>query len=521
MQYFKFRSRLIILLISIGILTFGLSFPTFIKAELGAKLYFLPVSGKFEVGQSIQVRVAVDTGGQAINAVEDTISFSKDTLECVNLSKSKSDTILTLWIKEPACSAGQITFAGGVPDPGFTGTGCLFIINFKAKATGDAWVKFNQAQVLANDGLGTNILSSSGRADFEITSRKLPEPSPVEALIIPPVGIKIYSPTHPDQNQWSSKRDVVFTWTWQQGITDFSYIFDKNPRTEPDKIGEGLITSISYLNVEDGIWYFHLAAKTGTKWGPTSHYKVQIDTTKPYGLKIIPGEKLPTVNPSPLIEIEAKDDASGIDYYQIRVDQEEAVKTDKNKYQLFALKPGKHQVEVLVFDKSGNYLDNRIDLEILPLPVPKIDFWTEQILLGEPFVVRGKSVANIKVNLNIFDEKNKLLSLNTQSDNLGNWLIEYTEVLAKGKYRFYAVAETATDVISSPSEEKTFEILTNAIKIFGIIFPANAIIWLIISLLAIIGILVALFLFFYLPFFPKMRGGLKRFLKKRTPKIIK
>lgn len=36
-----------------------------VRAEASAKLYFLPTSGTFGVGETIQVRVAVDTGGQA------------------------------------------------------------------------------------------------------------------------------------------------------------------------------------------------------------------------------------------------------------------------------------------------------------------------------------------------------------------------------------------------------------------------------------------------------------------------
>lgn len=467
--------------------------------EKTAKVYFLPSSGTFSVGQAFSVRTAVDTGGQAINAVEDTISFSNDTLEVENLAKT--GTILTLWVKEPIYdnSSGQIIFVGGVPNPGFTGIGHLFIINFKAKAEGSGWVKFNAAQVLANDGFGTNITSSIGRADYTIEKPALPPPVPVKPPVVPPIvpPIELKSATHPDPDVWYAKRDVIFTWTWQSGVKDYSYIFDRKSDTVPDDIGEGLDTSISYIDVEDGVWYFHIRAKIYRGWADAAHFKVRIDATPPYGLKIVFDEELPTRNPSPSFKIEVKDDTSGVEYYEVKVDQEDVVRIEEPEYKIPTLRPGGHQVLVRAYDKAGNFAEDSLAFKILPLLPPKITYWTKQILFDEPLLIKGETIPQAKINIIINGEVLKEpLMLTTESDEKGEWFLKYKELFKKGEYKFWATAETKAGAVSPPSEEKTFEVLANAVRIFGFILPASVLGGLIVFLLAVIAGLVVIILFF-------------------------
>lgn len=70
------------------------------EAAATARLYFLPESGTFEMGKSFQIRAVVDTGEQSTNAFEDTISFSKDTLEVTNISNDKQTGIDYYEVKE-------------------------------------------------------------------------------------------------------------------------------------------------------------------------------------------------------------------------------------------------------------------------------------------------------------------------------------------------------------------------------------------------------------------------------------
>jgi hypothetical protein len=456
-----------------------------------AKVYFLPASGTFEVERTFQVRVAVDTGGQAMNAVEDTISFSNDTLEVIGFSKA--GTILTIWVVNPSFdnSTGQIRFSGGVPTPGFTGVGRLFIINFRAKAAGSAWVNFNNAKVLANDGFGTDIISSMGRADYTIKEPVLPRPVPVRPPAVPPIEVK--SLTHPDPDVWYTKRDVIFTWKWQRGIKDYSYILDQEAETIPDDTGEGLDTSISYTDVDDGIWYFHLKAKTSKGWDKVAHYRVQIDASPPHDLKIVFDETLPTRNPSPSFRLEVKDDISGIVHYEIKVDRRDIIKIEEAQYKIPALRPGKHQVLVKVYDKAGNFAEETLSFQILPMMPPKITYWTRQVVFDESFLIKGTTIPDAKIDVIITRQgEEKFLILTTDSDVQGNWILKYEKLLRRGKYKFYAIVETKAGAVSAPTEEKTFQVLANAVRIFGLVLADSVLKRLIVFFLAVIAILVVI-----------------------------
>src|SRR5690606_23697556 len=99
-----------------------------------------PSSGSFTVGSTFSVRLLVNAG-QAINAAEAVLSFPSDKLEVKSVSTASSR--FTLWALGPTYSngSGTITFAGGLPSPGFTGNGGLILtIVFQAKATGSAKV---------------------------------------------------------------------------------------------------------------------------------------------------------------------------------------------------------------------------------------------------------------------------------------------------------------------------------------------------------------------------------------------
>ncbi len=125
-----------------------------------AALSISPSSGNYNVGDTITISLLVNTSDKSINAVAGKINFPVDKLEVTSISKSNS--ILTLWVEDPSYSNkdGVISFSGVSPSPGFNGpAGQVISIVFKVKAEGDAVIETKEAQVLANDGLGTDILT--------------------------------------------------------------------------------------------------------------------------------------------------------------------------------------------------------------------------------------------------------------------------------------------------------------------------------------------------------------------------
>lgn len=143
-----------------SILSFKLPGSSSSEMQVAAVLRAVPSGNNFTVGDTITVALVVDTKGVSINAVGGIITYSPDSVEIVDTFKT--DSIINYWVQEPTFSnaSGTASFSGVVLSPGFTGSaGNIITLSFKAKRAGETNIDITDAQVLANDGLGTNILT--------------------------------------------------------------------------------------------------------------------------------------------------------------------------------------------------------------------------------------------------------------------------------------------------------------------------------------------------------------------------
>ena len=132
-------------------------------------------------GDIVTVRVSVNAGGTAINTAEGTLQFPTDVLQALSLDKSSS--IFSIWVEDPSFSnqSGQVSFSGGLPNPGYSGTnGTVLTVSFRAKTTGVATLSLANAVVRANDGLGTNVLQSTGTLQLKVISAPAATPAPTQ-----------------------------------------------------------------------------------------------------------------------------------------------------------------------------------------------------------------------------------------------------------------------------------------------------------------------------------------------------
>src|ERR1700744_3518698 len=95
-----------------------------------ATLSLSPSGGSYAVGKTISVRVLVGSGGQSINAVDGSITFSNDTLTLSSISKSG---IVNLWAQDPTFSnsSGTANFQGVILNGYTGGGGTVVTLNFK------------------------------------------------------------------------------------------------------------------------------------------------------------------------------------------------------------------------------------------------------------------------------------------------------------------------------------------------------------------------------------------------------
>lgn len=143
------------------------------------------------VGETFTETIKVASTDAPINAVSVTLNFPTDKLQVVSVSKSGS--IINLWPQDPAFSnsRGTVTLEGVMlSSTGFQGSaGKVVAVTFKVKSTGSATLSFGNSSVLANDGQGTNVLTSSKSSLITLTPAVAtpPPPQPIEAPAPAPV----------------------------------------------------------------------------------------------------------------------------------------------------------------------------------------------------------------------------------------------------------------------------------------------------------------------------------------------
>jgi len=430
-------------------------------SAFAASLYFSPTTGNYNVGQTFSVSVYVSSADQSMNAASGIISFPKDKLNVVSLSKTGS--IFSLWVQDPTFSnsAGTITFEGIVFNPGFIGSaGKVITINFKTKEAGSVPLTFSSGSVLANDGKGTNILTSMGSGSYVIQS------SPEEEEYIPPkntpVAPIVSSPTHPDSEKWYSSNNPKFTWEVPEGVTGAKLLVDHKPIAVPTVFYSEPIAEKQLEDLADDIWYFHVQLKNKSGLGGVSHFKFQIDTASPLSFEIEVKEGKETTNPQPTLVFETTDEMSGVDYYQVRIDQEPLIETREKEYKIPVQTFGTHTIIVRAVDKAGNNTLAMTEINILPIGTPVITDYPQTLLPGATLSIKGTAVPETQVKVYIQKDEKEVKTGETKSDAEGRWSYIGTESLEKGVYKIWAEVIDSLGAKSEPSEKVTIQVIPPA-----------------------------------------------------------
>lgn len=484
-----------------------------------ASLYLAPASGTYVIGGSFSVSIKVNSGGgEGINAAEGVINYDTNLLDATAVSNGGS--IFPFWTVQPAISGGTIRFGGGLPPPAYTGAaGHIIKITFKAKKAGKAAVRFASGAVLANDGKGTNILSSMGSASYVISpkvdapkqskpaSDKQESKAPEKEYNKP----IIKSETHPDTEKWYNNNNVKFSWELPSGATGVSIDFNQEPISDPGPKSDGDFNSKEYKDAEDGVWYLHLKFKDSRKWGTIAHYKIMIDTEAPLPFEIFIPEI--EIGEWPVMQFSAKDERSGLKKYEILAGALDGevyeLEADKTEFQLRDLNVGEHTAIVKAIDNAGNERIASVNFSINALESPKIKNYPREIKPNDNFYVNGTAPADSEILLFIQKSNGDIYKDAVRSDINGDWFYLSLEKFDKGRYIFWAVAKNNNGIKSIPSKKISFLATPPVFAVIGS-FVINYF-TVLVSLLFMIFLIIALILFIFI--------AIKRKLKKETIEI--
>ena len=353
------------LLLSILIFSFGL---ISVSQAVSSSLYLSPSSGSVLVGSTFTLSVFLNTEGNNINVVWAELEFPPEILQIT--SPTTGESFISQWTIPPNYSneKGIISFKGGVPEGITTSAGLVSTITFRANASGTAQIRFKEeSKVLLNDGQGTDVLTNKINGQYQI-------------LVPASEGPQVFSPTHPNPNIWYADSSPSFSWQKEVGLTDFSWAFDQNPNGRPDGTSDGQITMVSFPDTRDGIWYFHLRQKKDNVWGMTSTVSVRIDTTTPqeFEPKVETYSRL--VGYQTMVYFETKDEASGIDHYEIGLSDLSSSETfpsffseQLSPYKVPFDSAGKYVIIIKAIDKAGNIRETEARFRLMTPMISHIE----------------------------------------------------------------------------------------------------------------------------------------------------
>lgn len=306
-----------------------------------------------------QVVIKLFTGGEAINAVGVEINYDPRAAEVLDIITTKSFCYQDLFIQKNIDNEnGKVEIACGLPSPGFQErSGIVAELLVQPLKSGELALKFGEGtQVLADDGLGTNVLRLAIDGSYQVRSY-----APEEEATGP---IPVFSYTHPNSERWYQRKEISFSWPHLEGTTGYRYTFNQIPDFIP---GKENITQDNFLQLsveQDGIYYFHLMPEKENAAETISHLKVMIDSTPPLSPEIQVSDK--EINKGEVVRFDftAEDELSGLQAgFYVKVIEGIFLPVKAPLYMPF-LERGEYSVTIRAFDKAGNFNDSEVKIKV-------------------------------------------------------------------------------------------------------------------------------------------------------------
>lgn len=159
-------------------------------------------------GQTFTVSVLVSSA-LPVNAFTGMVTFDHVVLSVEAISYNTS--IADLWTEEPWFSQGDgtINFTGGTTrSGGFTGTGGLITVTFRALTAGPAHLTLQNARILQHDGFGTDVpLSAPIDTVFTVIPETLHSVASHDSAAVVTIA-PTYSPTDLNHDGHTSLGDI-------------------------------------------------------------------------------------------------------------------------------------------------------------------------------------------------------------------------------------------------------------------------------------------------------------------------
>ena len=292
---------------------------------------------------------------------------------------------------------------------------------------------------------------------------------PVKAQVLPSLP-QVRVPLYPDMSRWYNYLgDIIVLWDVPDDVVGVATIIDHSPNTAPQMAEKELATGKKFGVLEEGIWYAHVRFRNNIGRGPTAHYRIAIDTKPPRVFEIILPEGEVTDNPAPILRFRTSDELSGLEKYQIKIDDGETIQLAATEFLgSFALPiqvPGKREVVIQAVDLAGNSTEDDVTLDIIPIPSPVITFITTELFSDESkgLTVIGTALPDSNVLLEVKQALKHtggevVAKVATKADDKGNWEFTFSEPLRNGKYIVAVQSQDSRGAVSLVVESEEVQV---------------------------------------------------------------
>ncbi len=314
-----------------------------------------PEFGIYDMDFDQKFSVFVDTGDESINTVQIGLLYDPKAVEVKDIIPD-TDVCSYVIEKNIDVKAGKVDLACVLLKSDIDGRQSLKLADIVVKPlhVGVFTLSFDSdnTKVLANDGLGTDVLRASQPGSYRVdnfdpilTDTEVSNTSSDKRPFV------VFSPTHPNQSRWYNTDYAHFVWRGQPGAV-YKYAFDNHADTIPsnDKTIQG--TSIKMPVPGDGVFYFHLQLVDGS---PVVHYEIQEDKTPPTITSINLSSENIIAGDVVRFSFESYDNGSGIQKnYYVDLGNHLFLPTGLELFVPF-IEPGDQKLVLRVYDDAGNY----------------------------------------------------------------------------------------------------------------------------------------------------------------------
>lgn len=290
---------------------------------------------------AIEVEINITRDAVSPKAVEGYINFNPESFELVKIIQN--NLTIDKWITAPYLIESGKLFFSGTFNPNLNRSD-LFTLVFKKNS---------------DNKLNLNICSSTilGEDDklYDLQEIFLKKENSLSIF-------NVTSSTHSDPESWYSNKNVELKWQLPSDAEKIKILIDKNefsyPSVEYDKP-----INIKNIELDDGIWYFHIRYFGNNGWSSIEHRKIMIDTQKPILVDI--------KNEKGTINFFGQDELSGIDLYEIDIPAlNQKYIIGEEVFKLPQLKSGIYDIKIRAYDKAQNYIEINDLLEIKGIDPP-------------------------------------------------------------------------------------------------------------------------------------------------------